>query len=634
MKKNRMLKKGSAIVITAALAFATLSGAAYAAGPGGTNGAYDSNKTDYLSTEDHTGNNTAKRQDNARTTTWLQNRNESRIIGANSGVVTLGKILNVNQKNKFPDIDNFIYKVTPISAWDNANVDTAKSGSEISRRNMPVPDSNSTDNSHKTALKHGGTDNWYSLVSIGNFSREEDNSSTAANSDAASNTDGIGEKYRRTRTTDLKFTFSKAGYYMYKVEEVGSVRNGTDIGGTEITLKDVAGVDYDNNTYYMVFYVTNEQQKTDTSDVDEYGHGDKTGDTAGQESNGGIYVNTITSWTNSQAAPEQHKPSDTQDSQALDNAKDLMKARDNNGEAAGSNTGKVDGNNDGIADREPVSESNGSNGAADPGADNKGPSTVSHDLGKVGVSTSDEPNKLEAYRMWNAQTTHDIVLKKNVTGNLGDRTKEFEFTVALTGLEKDAVYTTDTGAGADDISAGTENMTNTGDITTTGVKLYGASAGTVGTNEANAFTAAGTGEGTAFRSSSEGTATFKVKLKDDEVLVINALPRSASYQIQEAPSDHVAQYDIVSTNKLAEDEKAVITKAHDTNGRTSNKMLETGLEFVDRYDGTVTVIYQNNRDLAAITGVPGLDYIVYLMLAVIAAMTITAIIRRKRAYVC
>lgn len=620
---SKRLRKAGVWVLSAIMALTMCSATtAFAA-----SGAANSDNTDYV--KNNTGNATATRQANSATTTWTKNAaGDPVVIGEDAGVVTLGKILNTNQANKFPNIEDFVYKVTPVSTWDNANVDTAKSGATIAKGDMPKP-SSGDGNAHHNAVNKGTGNDWYTLVTLGNFKDStEANTSSVANSDAASNTDGISDNYRRTRTTDLKFNFTKAGYYMYKVEEVGSIKNGTAITAENVQLKkDVVGVDYDNNTYYMVFYVANKQATANSTEPapDEYGHGTKTGDTIGAEAGdiitggaqapaGGVYVHSITSWTNSQSTD--NKAADLQDGDALDNAKDLMNQMDNGGNAAKSNTGRVDGNTNGVTNNDNPAASNG----ASPANGGK-PSTVTHDnLGKVGLSSTDAPNYLEAYRMWNALISHDIVLKKNVTGNLGDRTKQFEFTVTLTGLEAEQTYTTNITAGSTDGTTSTNNVTNTGDQTTANVELYDATKGTISQDKK------------AFTSAADGTATFKVKLRDDECLVINALPRSASYQISEAASDHVPQYEVVSTNKAEGDAAAVITKAADKTITASNTALATGIEFVDRTDGTVVVLYENNRDLATITGIPALDYMVYALIALILGLAAYGIIRRRRAY--
>ena len=160
-------------------------------------------------------------------------------------------------------------------------------------------------------------------------------------------------------------------------------------------------------------------------------------------------------------------------------------------------------------------------------------------------------------------------------------------------------------------------------------------------------------DGKSFTADDTGTVTFKVNLKDEDILVLNSLPMSSSYQVTELASDHVAQYNIVSTNKydpsvspvrgITAKGPALFTETGHTAGGTSaefrgkantdaNTPLSTEVEFVDRYDGTVTIVYRNNRDLATLTGIAGLDYMVYAAaLAVLSALAFV-IVRRRREY--
>lgn len=574
------------------------------AGSFAVSGAADSDSTDYNT--DRTGNSTEARQANS----------------SDTGTIRLGKILTVNQKGKFPNIEDFVYKITPVAAWDNANKSTSKSGSAIAAADMPLP-AESPASHHNINVT--GSSPWSALVAIGNFKNaSEDNTSSIygdkdhkyVNSDEWSNTEMIDEGLRRTRVTDVSFKFTKAGYYMYKVEEVGSSPNG-GIRDLSSLKKDVAGVDYDDNTYYVVFYVCNVEASSD-KEANSFGQGTRSGDTMD-----GVYVHTITSWTNGSGTD--YKPDnsmrtsdDLADAQNWIN--DLMESQDvdsshrtdygDGGHSAAKNTGGVDNNN------------------------SSGPSTVTHDnLGKVGISTPQNPDYLEAYRMWNGQITHDVVLKKNVTGNLGDLSKEFVFEITVTGLEANQTYTTDVPAEF------------TEDVTSANVKMYDMSPA--------ACLAA---DGKSFTTDSTGAVTFKVNLKDDDVLVINALPRSASYRIKEQPSDHVAQYNIVSSNMSAgggsdlPDIKAagysympVFAETEHTPGGTdaahlgkansdANKELSTETEFVDRYDDTVVIIFKNNRDLATITGIAGLDCMVYAAVLAVIGMMAFVIVRRRREY--
>lgn len=583
-----------------------------AAGSFAASGAADSDRTDYNT--DRTGNRTETRQANS----------------SESGTIRLGKILTVNQSGKYPDIEDFVFKITPVAAWDNANLSTIKSGSVIAPSAMPKP--SASDTAHHSIINvSSGTNEaepWTSLVALGNFKNgSEDNSSSIygdrdheyINSDDASNLAKIDKDKRRTRVTDVSFRFSKAGYYMYRIEEAGSSPNGST-GNLNDLKKDVAGVDYDDNTYYVVFYVCNKEASEDAGS-NEYGQGTQKGDTVN-----GVYVHTITSWTNQPESSidgrtaTDYKPDNSmRTSDELADAQnwlhDLMQSEDvdssystdygDGGHAAELNTGGVDNNS-------------------------SGPSTVTHDnLGKVGISTPENPNYLEAYRMWNGQTTHDVVLKKNVTGNLGDLSKEFVFEVTLTGLEKNHTYTTDVPAGSteDEEEAGAA----TNDVTSAGVKMYDMTPASCLAADGKSFTTDGT-----------GAVSFKVKLKDADILVLNSLPRTASYKVTEQASDHVPQYNIVSTNKSAEKPAVFAETGHTPGGNDAAHLgkanseaktsLSTETEFVDRYDGTVTIIFQNNRDLATITGIVGLDYMVYAAaLAVIAAVAL-AIVRRRREY--
>ena len=219
------------------------------------------------------------------------------------------------------------------------------------------------------------------------------------------------------------------------------------------------------------------------------------------------------------------------------------------------------------------------------------------------------------------------MLKKNVTGNLGDLSKEFIFSVTITGLENGQTYTTDIPSGSTEetSSAGIESN----DVTSAGVKLYDM--------EPPECLAA---DGKSFTADKTGTVKFRVKLKDGDVLVLNALPMAASYQVTEEASDHVAQYNIVSTNKNG---KAVFCEnSHTPGGNDAAHLgkansdpdsdLSTEIEFVDRFDGTVTILFQNNRDIATLTGIAGLDYAVYAAsIAVLSALSLI-VIRRRREY--
>ena len=600
-----MKKRKAGVLVLALLMVLSMAANAFAE-----SGAIESDRTDIKT--NRTGNSTAVRQVNS----------------SNEGTIRLGKILTVNQSGKFPNIEDFVYKITPVAAWNNANADGSKSGSQISQDLMPKPAVSGKAHHNINIIQSGaGNSPWSALVALGNFKDgSEDNTSGIygdkdhkyVNSDDASNTEKINEGKRRTRTTDVSFSFSSAGYYMYKVEEAGSSPNG-GIDSVSNLRKDVAGVDYDDNTYYVVFYVCNKEAAED-SNANEYGQGIHAGDTLE-----GVYVHTITSWTNNYETD--FRPDNTmRTSDGLADAKnwlnDLMESEDvdhkysskygDGWHSAAPNTGRVENDQSG--------------------------SIVHDNLGKVGISTPENPNYLEAYRMWNGYVTHDVVLKKDVTGNLGDLSKEFIFEVKLTGLEANQTYTTNVPAGS---TAETADEDATNDVTSPGVKMYDM-------EPASCLAA----DGKSFTTNSTGEVTFKVNLKDGDILVLNSLPMYASYQVTEQASDHVAQYNIVSTNKREYvapvrgrriGEAAVFTEEGYTPGGTdaeyrgkantdSNQELSTELEFVDRFDGTVTIIYRNNRDLATLTGIAGLDYMVYAAALAILSAFALLIVRRRREY--
>ena len=431
-----MKKRKAGVLVLALLMVLSMAANAFAE-----SGAIESDRTDIKT--NRTGNSTAVRQVNS----------------SNEGTIRLGKILTVNQSGKFPNIEDFVYKITPVAAWNNANADGSKSGSQISQDLMPKPAVSGKAHHNINIIQSGaGNSPWSALVALGNFKDgSEDNTSGIygdkdhkyVNSDDASNTEKINEGKRRTRTTDVSFSFSSAGYYMYKVEEAGSSPNG-GIDSVSNLRKDVAGVDYDDNTYYVVFYVCNKEAAED-SNANEYGQGTHAGDTLE-----GVYVHTITSWTNNYETD--FRPDNTmRTSDGLADAKnwlnDLMESEDvdhkysskygDGWHSAAPNTGRVENDQSG--------------------------SIVHDNLGKVGISTPENPNYLEAYRMWNGYVTHDVVLKKDVTGNLGDLSKEFIFEVKLTGLEANQTYTTNVPAGS---TAETADEDATNDVTSPGVKFH------------------------------------------------------------------------------------------------------------------------------------------------------------------
>lgn len=237
----------------------------------------------------------------------------------------------------------------------------------------------------------------------------------------------------------------------------------------------------------------------------------------------GVYVHDITSYRN-ESGKDTYQP----------NLSDIAGVTDNNGTKASENT-----------------------------EDN---------LAKVGLSDPEHPDVLEAYRFWNHGNTQDIMLQKNVTGNLGDRSKEFEFRISLAGLESETTYTT------------SEAAADTKLTTSAGTDLVRTEKGTL--------------SGKSFVSDDQGCAELVVRLQDDEKLVLNGIPVSAKYQITEQSNDHIADFQV----KGSGENPAIQT----TSGKNEdpNTALSTAEERVDLEDGTVTVTFTNHRNLAAVTGTP------------------------------
>ena len=147
----------------------------------------------------------------------------------------------------------------------------------------------------------------------------------------------------------------------------------------------------------------------------------------------------------------------------------------------------------------------------------------------------------------------DLKIKKNVTGNLGDLSKVFEYTAVFTGLSPGRAYMVE---GFDE---------------------------------------------KVFNADPSGNAEIPLKLMDNKSVAIRNLPKGAKYKITEASSDHVAEYKAFSED-MAE-KGAKIVKASGSNGEDVAKELSTALETVDLYDGTVVIVWENNRDLATLTAV-------------------------------
>ncbi len=212
-------------------------------------------------------------------------------------------------------------------------------------------------------------------------------------------------------------------------------------------------------------------------------------------------------------------------------------------------------------------------------------------LGKVGISSADSPNILKADNMWNTFTTSDLVITNNVQGTLGDRSKEFEFTVTLSGLENSKAYQLAGDVELDSITTGTYDQAT--DMITT---------------------------------DAAGQAVFTVKLRDDEQITVEALNATSQYIVSEAASDHIPSYSITAEGGSS----AVIANAADARS-TGQQVLATSQETVDAGDSDQTVAFQNSRDLATLTGTRTSMLALMVMLAVFVAAAAVYLFTRKSA---
>ena len=147
----------------------------------------------------------------------------------------------------------------------------------------------------------------------------------------------------------------------------------------------------------------------------------------------------------------------------------------------------------------------------------------------------------------------DIRIRKVVTGNLGDITKRFEYTAEFSGLTPGKAYEVE----------GDDEKT--------------------------------------FIADPSGRAVIPLALTNGQEVRIKQLPKSSQYRITEKASDHVAAYKLYSEDMAGKGAKIVQVSA-DNNSDTA-KALSTALETVDQFDGTVVVLWENNRDLATVTAV-------------------------------
>lgn len=149
--------------------------------------------------------------------------------------------------------DEYTFRLEPVEAWTNENEDPAEDGSKLKAEEMPMPEDTPAGNTCKEIV-------------IGGLRGEAGNS--------------------KTQSFGL-IRFSKPGWYMYKITEVVSGKERTDII-------------YDNNSYYAVVYA-------------EYA----------EDTGKAVKVSNVTAWHNENNSTD-HLP----------DLSDISSVTDNRGEAA------------------------------------------------------------------------------------------------------------------------------------------------------------------------------------------------------------------------------------------------------------------------------------------------------------
>lgn len=151
----------------------------------------------------------------------------------------------------------------------------------------------------------------------------------------------------------------------------------------------------------------------------------------------------------------------------------------------------------------------------------------------------------------------DLLITKNLKGNLGDRTKKFEYTAEISGLAPNTSYAFD--------------------------------------NEGAELTCGFTGRPgrESIAADDEGVAYIKFKLRDDEAIYIRELPLNTKIEITEDSSDHIPGYRVYT------DDGTTVREGHKLRGES----ISTGIVTLSKSDTVYTALFENYRDLAANTGV-------------------------------
>lgn len=175
----------------------------------------------------------------------------------------------------------------------------------------------------------------------------------------------------------------------------------------------------------------------------------------------------------------------------------------------------------------------------------------------------------------NVYTTHDLTLEKKVTGNQGDRSKKFTFTVVISGGTADDQYT---------VSVPNGSSTNNGKNPST-LKLSNSS-GTV-----------------------QVTGTYE--LAHDEAITIYGLPPGMKYTITETS---YSDDGYTTTND--------VNNGGEADGKTTNEQTMG--------DNNVTVTFTNNKDGGTVPTGLLLEVAPYVLLVVVIACGLVALTLTSR----
>ena len=125
-------------------------------------------------------------------------------------------------------------------------------------------------------------------------------------------------------------------------------------------------------------------------------------------------------------------------------------------------------------------------------------------------------------RFWNSIDTGAFSVRKNVTGNLGDLTKEFNFTADFSGLAPECEYAVEND-GAEFISGANSNAD---------------------------------GSNVTFLTDASGKAVLKFRLKDDDGFYFEGLPKGAVFSVIEEETDHLPSFTVTEGDSVVKhDEK-------------------------------------------------------------------------------